>query len=138
MTTAPTPRHGPAGPGRSRPATTGPDMTGTAAGHARQQPALSRPAPAGVRGSPVSASGPAAHAAGFTTGTPLPPARGNVMPESPAPHQSATATRPRLSGNGSAPLPAQLARPQRHARLDIAITRLHGMRRRIARRPQPR
>jgi hypothetical protein len=61
------------------------------------------------------------------------------MPEPPAPHHSATATRPRLSGNGSGPpLPAQIARPRRPARLRIAITRLRGMTRRIARRPQPR
>jgi hypothetical protein len=61
------------------------------------------------------------------------------MPEPPAPHQSVTATRPRLSGNGSAPpLPAEIARPQRPARLGMAITRLRGMIRRIVGRPQPR
>jgi hypothetical protein len=60
------------------------------------------------------------------------------MPESPAPHQSATATRPRLSGNGSAPLPAEIVRLQRPPRVRMAITRLRGMMRRIARRPQPR
>jgi hypothetical protein len=61
------------------------------------------------------------------------------MPETPIPHHGATATRPRLSGNGSAPpLPAQLAHPQRPARLRMAITRVRGMIRRIVRRPQPR
>jgi hypothetical protein len=39
-----------------------PDMTGTAAGHARQQLTPARLAPASGCGSPVSASGPAAHA----------------------------------------------------------------------------
>lgn len=61
------------------------------------------------------------------------------MPELHAPHQSVTATRPRLSGNGSAPpLPAEIAHPQRPARPRMAITRLRGVIRRIVRRPQPR
>lgn len=61
------------------------------------------------------------------------------MPEPAAPHHSAAATRPRLSGNGSAPpLPAQIAHPQRPAKLRMAITQLRAMMRRITRRPYRR
>lgn len=61
------------------------------------------------------------------------------MPEPATPQQSAAATRPRPSPNGSTPaLPAEMTRALRHlpARLPMAITRLRGMMmRRIARRP---
>ena len=60
------------------------------------------------------------------------------MPEPATPHQSATAAPPRPSRNGSAPpLPAQMGRerPQRSARLSMAVTRLRRMMRRFVRRP---
>jgi hypothetical protein len=60
------------------------------------------------------------------------------MPEPATPRQSATAAPPRPSRNGSAPpLPAEKGggRPQRSARLPMAVTRLRTMMRRLFRRP---
>ena len=60
------------------------------------------------------------------------------MPEPATPPQSPTAAPPRPSRNGSAPpLPTQMRseRPQRSARLQMAVTRLRTMMRRLLRRP---
>ena len=60
------------------------------------------------------------------------------MPEPATPHQSPTAAPPRPSRNGSAPPPpAQMPRerPQRTARLPMAVTRLRTITRRLLRRP---
>ena len=60
------------------------------------------------------------------------------MPEPATPLQSAAAAPLRPSRNGSAPpLPAQMLRerPQRSARLPVAVTRLRTMMRRLLRRP---
>ena len=65
------------------------------------------------------------------------------MPEPAAPHPSTTATRPRLSPNGTAPpmpseatkAPARTRRPAALGRLRMAMTPLRRMIRRTARRP---
>jgi hypothetical protein len=60
------------------------------------------------------------------------------MPEPATPRQSATAAPPRPSRNGSAPpLPGEMGRerPQRSARLSMAVARLRSVIRRVVRRP---